>query len=134
MGFLAKIFKKKPGGTFLGNMIRNVVGKYSGGILGNGGALRQWEIDNGYRDAAGNPTQAYYDYDRGSMTEEQKELAMTAVEGGLETPGVKEGIAGEVAKKAWPWVLIAVVAGVALWLFKGKQNNKMTVNNGRYKN
>lgn len=30
------IFKSKPGGTFLGNLIRGVANKASGGILGNG--------------------------------------------------------------------------------------------------
>ena len=30
------IFKSKPGGTFLGNLVRGVANKASGGILGNG--------------------------------------------------------------------------------------------------
>ncbi|AXH78170.1 MAG: structural protein [Bacteriophage sp.] len=36
MGLLKKIFKKKPGGTFFGNLIRAGVSKVSGGILGSG--------------------------------------------------------------------------------------------------
>lgn len=36
MGFLKKMFKKKPGGTFFGNLVRGTASKYTGGILGNG--------------------------------------------------------------------------------------------------
>lgn len=33
---LKDIFKRKPGGTFVGNLIRGAVQKYTGGALGNG--------------------------------------------------------------------------------------------------
>lgn len=36
MGRFRDIFKRKPGGTPLGNTIRGVLNKASGGILGNG--------------------------------------------------------------------------------------------------
>lgn len=35
------IFKKKPGGTFMGNIIRGAANKFSGGVLGNGAGLMQ---------------------------------------------------------------------------------------------
>lgn len=41
MSFLSKLFKKKPGGTFVGNLIRTVVGKKSSGAVGNGAMLEQ---------------------------------------------------------------------------------------------
>lgn len=41
MGFLGKIFKRKEGGTFLGNMIRGVAKTYTGGILGSGAQMKQ---------------------------------------------------------------------------------------------
>jgi hypothetical protein len=43
MGFFKKLFKRKKGGTFLGNLFRGVVNKASGGLLGNGRDLRRWE-------------------------------------------------------------------------------------------
>jgi ABC-type phosphate transport system auxiliary subunit len=43
MGFFKKLFKRKKGGTFFGNLLRKVSNKASGGILGNGDDLRAWE-------------------------------------------------------------------------------------------
>lgn len=39
MGFLGKLFKRKKGGTLVGNLIRGVANTASGGILGNGQQL-----------------------------------------------------------------------------------------------
>jgi len=36
MSFLKDLFKRKPGGTPLGNTVRGVLNKATGGILGNG--------------------------------------------------------------------------------------------------
>jgi hypothetical protein len=41
MSVLSKIFKRKPGGTIIGNLLRNQVKTLSGGILGNGAMLLQ---------------------------------------------------------------------------------------------
>lgn len=35
-GLFARIFKRKPGGTMVGNLIRSVAKGYTGGLLGNG--------------------------------------------------------------------------------------------------
>jgi hypothetical protein len=35
-GFLKKIFKRKVGGTMVGNLLRKVSNQMSGGVLGNG--------------------------------------------------------------------------------------------------
>lgn len=43
MGFFKKLFKRKKGGTFFGNLIRGVSNKASGGILGSGSGLAAWE-------------------------------------------------------------------------------------------
>lgn len=46
MGFLSNIFKKKPGGTVVGNLIRGVVNKASSGVLGTGaGMISQKDYD-----------------------------------------------------------------------------------------
>lgn len=43
MGFLSGIFKKKKGGTFFGNLIRGVASTATGGILGSGKELAEWQ-------------------------------------------------------------------------------------------
>lgn len=43
MGFFKKIFKKKKGGTFFGNLIRGASSAATGGILGSGADLAKWE-------------------------------------------------------------------------------------------
>lgn len=36
MSFLSKIFKKKPGGSFIGNLFRKVASSATGGLIGSG--------------------------------------------------------------------------------------------------
>ena len=43
MGFFKKLFKKKRGGSFVGNLIRGVASNATGGILGSGAGLAKWE-------------------------------------------------------------------------------------------
>lgn len=45
MGFFKKLFKRKKGGTFFGNLLRGVAGKATGGILGSGAGLARWEAE-----------------------------------------------------------------------------------------
>lgn len=51
MGFFGKIFKRKKGGTFVGNLIRSVSSKATGGILGNGSGLAKWEAEQEGKEA-----------------------------------------------------------------------------------
>jgi len=43
MGFFSNIFKRKTGGTWVGNLIRGAASKVSGGILGSGAGLAAWQ-------------------------------------------------------------------------------------------
>ena len=46
MAFLGGLFKRKPGGTLIGNLFRKVANAATGGILGNGaGMITQEEAD-----------------------------------------------------------------------------------------
>ena len=45
MGFFNNLFKKKKGGTFVGNLIRGVANTATNGALGTGSELAQWEYD-----------------------------------------------------------------------------------------
>lgn len=48
MGFFKDIFKKKKGGTFVGNLLRKSAFEASGGLFGSGKKLNEWEKQNGY--------------------------------------------------------------------------------------
>ncbi len=52
MGLFSGIFKRKPGGTMFGNLLRGVAHQASGGVLGNGVMMISQE-DAGKRDNAG---------------------------------------------------------------------------------
>ena len=41
MGFLKSLFKKKPGGTFIGNMFRRLEAAYTFNIFGNPNAGKE---------------------------------------------------------------------------------------------
>lgn len=43
MGFFKNIFKRKKGGTFFGNLIRGVASTATGGLLGTGKDLAEWQ-------------------------------------------------------------------------------------------
>jgi len=46
MGFLSGLFKKKAGGTMVGNLLRGVVNKATNGILGNGAGIINQEQED----------------------------------------------------------------------------------------
>lgn len=43
MSFLSNLFKRKPGGTVVGNLLRTVASTVTGGILGNGAMMLKQE-------------------------------------------------------------------------------------------
>lgn len=45
MGFLKNIFKKKEGGSKLGNLLRGVSSSFTGGILGSGAGLAKSDAE-----------------------------------------------------------------------------------------
>jgi hypothetical protein len=61
MGFLKGLFKRKPGGTLVGNLLRGVAKGASGGILGNGGMMiSQFDADK--RDLSDDDFKKRYGY------------------------------------------------------------------------
>ena len=46
MGFLGGLFKKKAGGTMVGNLLRGVANKATNGILGNGAGIINQEQED----------------------------------------------------------------------------------------
>lgn len=56
MGFLKDLFKRKPGGTLLGNTLRGVTRSLTGGLLGNGALMiSQEEYDRKNGNSQSNP-------------------------------------------------------------------------------
>jgi hypothetical protein len=123
MSFLKKIFKSKPGGTFLGNALRGASNKFSGGILGNGAMLKTFETKEGFRDAQGNETQSFKDFERLPMSPQMQLLTESAINGGLETPNAKNQVAVIGIQKFLPWIVLSVVTLIG-GFFLLKMNKK----------
>lgn len=107
------IFKKKPGGTFLGNVIRGAANKFSGGILGNGAMLSK-DANNGL------PSTPLFNMD--------------AVKGGVfdalgsavdKSPEVKTAIVHGVWAKYKFYILgaVATIAGLTIFLTRKKKHS-----------
>lgn len=52
MGFFKRLFKRKKGGTFFGNLLRKASSTVTGGILGSGVGLANWEAKQHAHDQA----------------------------------------------------------------------------------
>lgn len=70
MSFLKNIFKKKPGGTLVGNLLRVGVNKASGGIMGTGANMlpadSQASVNSAAADATAAIGQAYLQTPQGT--------------------------------------------------------------------
>lgn len=60
MSFFKDLFKRKPGGTFLGNLLRSAAHTASGGMLGNGAMmLKSDESANSQSSTSSSPTPSF---------------------------------------------------------------------------
>lgn len=59
MSFFSKIFKKKPGGTLFGNLLRIGAKSVSGGLLGNGANMIPLEEGASIKDAPPAPPKPF---------------------------------------------------------------------------
>lgn len=124
MGFFKNLFKKKKGGTLLGNLVRGVANKASGGILGNGVQLAKNDAKIEQRE-----------YNQAVQVEAQRQLAKNpAFQAGqtatskITIPGVPS-IPSEskmdlkaYAKKYWGYAVgaLAVIGGI-VYVTKSKK-------------
>ncbi|OUS02883.1 hypothetical protein A9Q86_02210 [Flavobacteriales bacterium 33_180_T64] len=132
MGFFSKLFKKKRGGSFFGNLIRGVANKATGGILGSGAQLQKREEQFQARAAKEAEEQAYKNFkstksfNLGSQVGNQLEphVAKFTEDSDaakkLQNKQVKAWLTRNWWKVAIPVVL--VIAGI--FLFKGKRKTK----------
>lgn len=123
------IFKRKEGGTILGNTFRGIVKNASGGLLGNGALMLkpgQTAADNNKKaaQAAGAAAVAFNTTAGGS--------AGTSPAPGTIGSEVKKGAIIQYIKQYWYFLLVLpVLVWVGSYLFKG--NMKRVSRSRRYK-
>lgn len=126
MGFFKNIFKKKPGGTFLGNLIRKGANVASGGVLGNGTELRAWEAKQEVSQQNQLLQKQQLANDLGTAIGNQAKPLMAKIENSKEVQSAKNTMAMEYLKKNWWKLLIPVALVVGLTYYVAKRGNKRT--------
>lgn len=120
MGFLSNIFKKKKGGTFVGNLLRGGASAFTGGLLGSGAGLQKWEAEQAQKEQE-QMFQQLAQQNQGYNVGQNlvKGVAVPAMaNGGGNQPNVGESVFMETMKKRWyiPAGVIAFVGGLAYWV------------------
>lgn len=117
MGFLKNIFKKKSGGTFLGNILRGASSKVSGGILGSGAGLQRWEQEQAQQ------AQQAYDAEQARiqmMNTQAYNLGTGFGNSANNTPvvtGFRNGQAQEWLTRNYSLVVVGVIALIGLTVY-----------------
>ncbi len=125
MGFFKNLFKRKPGGTALGNLIRGGASAVSGGMLGSGAGLHRWEESQGI--LAQNEALA-------SMSKAQEQAGQNLInkvavpymgDSPSNQPKIGESVFLHSVKKEWWKILIglAVFGGIIYYISKPKSKS-----------
>ena len=130
MGFFKNIFKKKKGGTFVGNLIRGVASTATGGVLGSGAGLANWEAEQEAKELNALKAQIASQQKQINAKQFGADLVNSAIKngtGGQTDPNVGESIVLTTLKKWWWAVLLLFVAfGTAVYFIarpKGSKSN-----------
>lgn len=138
MGFLSNIFKRKKGGTFVGNLLRGASSAMTGGILGNGSGLAKWEAKKEQEELEKLYGKATFPaVTGGGVAYDGRQVGQNLVNG-VAVPAMASGSGGtntnageavvmETLKKRWyiPTAILAALGGVAYWLGnKGKTRKR----------
>jgi len=113
MSLFKNLFKKKPGGTLVGNLLRGVANQATGGILGNGAA----RIEVG---------QSQTNAQLGQRQEVIPQVAAILAENAYEIPAVKTAANKSAiawAKQNWAKIAIAILVPFGLIVFFMKRKN-----------
>ncbi len=121
MGFLKNIFKRKEGGTFVGNLIRGGSSAMTGGILGSGAGLNAWE-----QRQANQQVQQMDGKAIGQDLVRNVAVPNMVNSPGATNPNIGESVFMETVKKRWAYGLgaIAVIGGGFYLLGNRKKGNK----------
>lgn len=124
MGFLKNIFKKKPGGTLLGNLVRGVSSAATGGILGSGAN----RIEVGQTQTNAQLAQAAAEAQNTTYTNPTiAGLQAAAVTGVANTPQIQAAAAtGIMEKMKQNWVALVAVVAALFFGYQHYSNNKKT--------
>lgn len=126
---LKDLFKRKPGGTFVGNLLRGAANKASGGVLGNGAMMITQEQAD-IRDLSNDAYIAKY-----GKTKEGVIVAPQSVNNQIASVDQRFDAAGkpvlkEAAKPIWKKALSALVSGLAIaggvWGLLRKESRRKT--------
>lgn len=117
MSFFKNLFKRKAGGTFVGNLLRGVANKATKGKLGNGDDLRRWEEKQGINSNASTDSYAY------SLGRKAGEPLERHVDSMGDNPAVKDFENRQIMNtlKKWWWAIalgVATVIGITYKLAK----------------
>ena len=130
MGFLKNIFKRKKGGTLVGNLLRGVSSAATGGILGSGAGLAAWEAKQDQKELE-QYRQAQLDGRQmgANLVNNVAVPAMASANGG-NTPGgnkIGQSVFFETLKQKWYYAVGAVLAigGGAYWIGNRKKGKKV---------
>lgn len=143
MGFFKNLFKRKEGGTFVGNLFRSVAKPLTGGVLGSGAGLAKWEQEQALK--------RLEEEEMRLLQVEAQERAALRSKGALGSqvgnqlsdavityasngkgptdPNMGESIVLTTLKKHWYWFVggvLVLVAGV--WYFTRRSGNKKRQN------
>jgi hypothetical protein len=102
------LFKKKPGGTFLGNLLRTTVNKASGGVMGTGAnmlPLSPVAVASNANNLA--TAQAQVNATTGALVSQAAPFAVSAL---------------WAKYKMYVWILLALVVGFIIYKKTGKKN------------
>lgn len=124
------LFKRKPGGTLIGNLLRGVAKNATGGALGNGAMMISQE-DADRRDLSDNDFSAKYGKTKtGVVLGTPANPNITSPEQSL-TNSTKEQIAKaeketywKLAKKYWYYPVGMLIVGLSLGIMAGIQYTK----------
>lgn len=127
MGFFSNIFKKKKGGTFVGNLIRGAASTATGGVLGSGAGLARWEAEQDAK-VMNDLQKQIQDLKSYNGKQVGSDLVNSAINNGLASkqtsPNMGESIVLTTLKKHWMWFLGAAVVLVGVLYYFASGNKK----------
>lgn len=129
MSFISNIFKKKPGGTTVGNLIRGVASKATSGALGNGAGIITQEFFDKTQLTDIEFYNKYAKTKNGVALKEYKESSENQPQNAPDTSiltSTKKGVVMAWLTKFWYVVVLAVTALSVLLYFAFKKKKTKT--------
>jgi hypothetical protein len=123
MGFFKNIFKRKKGGTKVGNFLRGSASAMSGGLLGSGQGLAKWEAEQRGQISPVStiqPSQPFFSSPayQGGQSLVNNTIPQMATSGNTPpSPTVGSSIMRESLKKKWHVILLVAGALVGATYF-----------------